>query len=210
MRGCYLRAFAAEGRMAVEQRQEPFVAIRPAHGWHWQADIQSVLRCWLKRPLSEAQPTIDRLDGALLERLLPHRANSPCRPKVAHRYFDSSAKKRPHAHGAPPCGWYRRIRVPTVSAMICRSRPATQEAAPAPIRSLLYRSTARTPRRKGTGELLEPHKSTIRSYVLAAHSCPTSVRRDSIRCTTYNQRTINARLLHQDGASHSPRIVAHS
>ena len=57
------------------------MAGRPAHGWHWQADIRSGLRCWLERPLSEAQLTMDPdWAGALLERLLRRQANSQCRP----------------------------------------------------------------------------------------------------------------------------------
>lgn len=42
------------------QRQGAVVAGRPAHGWQWQADIRSDLRCSLERPLSEAQLTMDR------------------------------------------------------------------------------------------------------------------------------------------------------
>jgi len=57
------------------QRQEPVVADRPTHGWHWPADIWSGFRWWFERPLCAAQLT-KRCDwaGTLLEGLLNRRA----------------------------------------------------------------------------------------------------------------------------------------
>jgi DNA mismatch repair protein MutH len=74
------------------------VAGRPAHVRRVQAGIWSGLRCGLERPLSEAQLTRDRgWAGALLERLLPRRANSQCRPIGDIRGVELTTPKRPLA-----------------------------------------------------------------------------------------------------------------
>lgn len=49
------------------------MADKPAHGRHWQADIRSGLRCWLERPLSEAQLTKDRGWTGRVSRLARHK-----------------------------------------------------------------------------------------------------------------------------------------
>lgn len=140
------------------------MAGRPAHGCHRQADIRSGLRCWLERPLSEAQLTKDRgWTGALLERLLPSRANSQCRPIGATRplvdCFTKHPKPKPKPKliqpqlAMPPNGSFRIWNCHTASILLAAS-PAARRSIDPPNRVL---SASRlTNRAAGCGNSLFP------------------------------------------------------